>query len=50
MLMLERPDCVNTALTAVVDRAAGSTRSERSRRTRRARARDERQATYDQAA
>jgi pimeloyl-ACP methyl ester carboxylesterase len=50
MLMLERPDCVNTALTAVVARAAGSTTSERSRRKRRAHARDEQRAGYDQAA
>jgi len=50
MVMLERPDCVNTALTAVVDRAAGSTVSERSRRKRRARARDEHRAGYDKAA
>jgi pimeloyl-ACP methyl ester carboxylesterase len=50
MLMLERPDCVNMAVTQVVDRAAGSTVSDRSRRKRRARARDEHRAGYEQAA
>jgi pimeloyl-ACP methyl ester carboxylesterase len=50
MVLLEKPDEVTAALSAVVARAAGSTTSERSRRKRRARARDERQAGYDQAA
>jgi pimeloyl-ACP methyl ester carboxylesterase len=46
MLMLERPDSVNTALQSVVTRAAGSTSLERGRRRRRAQARD----GYDKAA
>jgi pimeloyl-ACP methyl ester carboxylesterase len=45
MLMLERPDCVNKALTSVVAAAAGSTPIARNRRRR-----GQRRERYDQAA
>jgi len=45
MLMLERPDCVNKALTSVVAAAAGSTPIARGRRRR-----AQRRERYDQAA
>jgi pimeloyl-ACP methyl ester carboxylesterase len=49
MLMLERPDEVSAALTAIVARAAGNTSEDRGRRANRARARDA-CAGYEQAA